>query len=270
MKDPLVEETAQKAMSGFLSFQLGHAIELKDLGHAIRVKTGAMNQLTEKSFEAELVLCAIGRRPRLEELGLESCGIHFNQRGQLEFDRETLQVANLPIFIAGDCAQDRPVLHEASHEGHIAGYNACHLPHHFQRRTSLSVAFTQPQLARVGVSYLELNQTDLLIGSANYEDQGRAKIMGEASGLVRIYARKSDGFILGAELAAPGAEHLAHFLALAIERRLNVFQLLRTPIYHPTLLEGLRPALRSIASEVTQQPTKIDLVSCENCGPGQI
>ena len=64
----------------------------------------------------------------------------------------------------------------------------------------------------------------------------------------RIYAR-TDGRVVGAEMAAPAAEHMAHLSALAIGQSLSVHDLLRMPFYHPTLEEGLRTALRQIARE---------------------
>ena len=255
LKDPIVERGAREALSEWVEFYTGHAVQLVDLGHAIQVKTAILDRLTQAPFEADLVLCAIGRRPNLDNLGLESFDVEIDTSGRVPMDLLTLQIGKLPIFLAGDCANDRPCLHEAVHEGQMAGYNACHLPQHFQRRARLSVVFTHPQLARVGVDFENLPSHDLLIGECSFDDQGRAKIMGEAKGVARIYANKSDGFILGAELAVPGAEHLAQFLVVAIEHQLTVFDLLKTPVYHPTLLEGLKPAFREIAKQVTSRPT---------------
>jgi dihydrolipoamide dehydrogenase len=81
-------------------------------------------------------------------------------------------------------------------------------------------------------------------------------------GVLRIYASRSEnGRILGAEMACPAAEHMAHLLALAIGQRLTVHDVLRMPFYHPTLEEGLRTALRAVAAELP--PCRIsDLAAC--------
>lgn len=85
--------------------------------------------------------------------------------------------------------------------------------------------------------------------------------MQKNEGLLRIFASREDGSLLGTEMAAPAAEHLAHLLALAIDQNLTVHDLLRIPFYHPTLEEGLRSALREIARELP--PCGIsDLAGC--------
>jgi dihydrolipoamide dehydrogenase len=71
--------------------------------------------------------------------------------------------------------------------------------------------------------------------------------MGRAGGVIRIYADKVDEVLLGAEMVGPGAEHIAHVLAWAIEHRIGIRQLRDSPIYHPSLEEGIKPALREIA-----------------------
>jgi dihydrolipoamide dehydrogenase len=72
------------------------------------------------------------------------------------------------------------------------------------------------------------------------------------AGLLRLWANREDGALVGAELFAPEGEHLAHWLALAIHRRSTVFDLLRAPFYHPTVEEGLRTALIEIAKQLPQ------------------
>ena len=67
---------------------------------------------------------------------------------------------------------------------------------------------------------------------------------------MRVYAAREDGTLLGAELCAPDGEHLAHWLALAIERRSTVAELLRAPFYHPSIEEGVRTALRQVSKQM--------------------
>jgi dihydrolipoamide dehydrogenase len=84
-------------------------------------------------------------------------------------------------------------------------------------------------------------------------------------GVLRVYANKADGRLLGAELCAPAGEHLAHLLALAIEGGLTVQQMLRLPFYHPVLEEGLRAALRRASREVPPCGDS-DLAGCGGYG----
>jgi dihydrolipoamide dehydrogenase len=197
------------------------------------------------------VLVAMGRTPNLEGLGLESLGVPLDERGQPLVDRATLQVAGLPVFLTGDVNAEVPLQHEASDDGHIAGLNAM-APSvgRFARRTPLSIVFCDPNLAAVGLGLAELDRGRVVVGEARFTNQGRARMMLRNAGVLRLYANREDGQLVGAELFAPEGEHLAHWLALAIHRRSPVRDLLRAPFYHPTVEEGLRTALREIARQL--------------------
>jgi dihydrolipoamide dehydrogenase len=182
----------------------------------------------------------------------------------------TLQVGHLPVFIAGDADRDRPLLHEAADEGHIAGINAVlaaqgEPPRRFRRRTPLSIVFSQPNAAAVGLRHAQLEGQPHLVGEVDFARQGRARVAQHNYGLLRLYAQAGTGRLLGAEMCAPAGEHLAHLLALAIDRELTVHELLRMPIYHPVLEEGLRTALRDAARQLAPASDS-DLSDCEAFG----
>ncbi|MHA3979410.1 hypothetical protein ACW9UR_17180 [Halovulum sp. GXIMD14794] len=116
------------------------------------------------------------------------------------------------------------------------------------------MTFTDPPLAVLGAAPDE----SIVSGCASYEDQGRAKVEAMASGLVRIHAQR-DGRLIGAELFCPGADHMAHLLAYAIQRGDTASDVLGLPFYHPTLEEGLKAALREICAQTpTEVPTDRD------------
>jgi dihydrolipoamide dehydrogenase len=167
-----------------------------------------------------------------------------DKRGIPKFDGSTLQCGHSPIFLAGDVNGQRPVLHEALFEGAIAGGNAAAFPNvrRCKRAVPLSIMFTDPPLAVVGASPTERS----VIGTASYTDQGRAKIEACNGGLVRIYADRQTGALSGAVLLGPGMDHVAHLFAWAIERGEMAGKMLSLPFYHPTIEEGLKPALRQI------------------------
>ncbi len=193
------------------------------------------------------VLVAAGRPPSLERLELERTGVTRDGHGTPVYDRNTMQCGNAPIFMAGDCNGDVPVLHEASAEGAIAGHNAATWPRvrPSRRSTPLAITFTDPPSASIGSPA----QNHSVIGETDFCDQGRAKVEGRNAGLVRLYADRG-GRLTGAAMAAPEAEHLAHLVAWAIESRQTAMQLLELPIYHPTYEEGLRKALRQICDGI--------------------
>jgi dihydrolipoamide dehydrogenase len=140
---------------------------------------------------------------------------------------------------------DRATQHEAADEGHIAG-----LAHRYHRRTPLGIVFTDPTVALVGKHHDQLDLASVAIGETRFADQGRARLGLRSGGCLRIYADTRSGTLLGAELCAPDGEHLAHLLALAIERACTVADLLRAPFYHPTIEEGVRSALHELAKQL--------------------
>ncbi|MCB9665838.1 MAG: dihydrolipoyl dehydrogenase [Alphaproteobacteria bacterium] len=200
----------------------------------------------------DLVLVATGRRPNLAGLGLDTLGVPLDRRGMPPIDADTLQIADLPVFVAGDAEPRRPLLHEASDEGAIAGCNAARFPviHRGRRRVPLAIAFTEPQLGTVGERIDPAEHPELAVGEVSYADQGRARVMARGEGLARLYADRATGRLVGATILAPHAEHLAHLVAWAVADGLTVTEALERPFYHPVLEEGLRTALRRLLKEL--------------------
>ena len=202
------------------------------------------------STQVERVLVAAGRPPSLDALELEKAGLDLDDHGTPLFDPATMQCGEAPVFIAGDANHDRPVLHEASHEGTVAGRNAAAWPEvtRTTRKVPLNIAFTRPEAAVIG-TIPEADDDTHVTGEADFSDQGRAKVMARAAGMARLHARAGDGGLVGAELCAPGGEHLAHLLAWAVQCGMSASDVLEMPFYHPTLEEGLQSALRQICRQ---------------------
>lgn len=224
-------------------------------------------QSSSNSHLVESALIAIGRKPNLQNLGLENIGIKLNDSGIPEYDNTTMQIKGMPIYIVGDVNKSRPLLHEAADEGRIAGFNAANSEKSnqcFVRRTPISILFTQPNIVMVGQSFSELRHKEYVIGEVNYKTQGRAKIENKNKGILRVYGDKKTGALLGAECIAPSAEHFAHLLAWAIQQNMTVFDMLQMPFYHPVIEEGVRSALRDMASKVEVQAKPFELAMCSS------
>ncbi len=206
----------------------------------------------EQSVLVDYVIAATGRAPNVHNLGLENTSVQLGRYGIPEFDRTTLQCGASNIFIAGDVNNDLPLLHEAADEGKIAGDNAAHYPavKSGLRRGPLAVVFSDPQLAIIGARHAELAPGGFVTGAVSFEDQGRSRVMLRNKGLLHVYADRSTGHLLGAEMIAPDAEHLAHLLAWAIQAKFTVAQALEMPFYHPVVEEGLRTALRDAQAKL--------------------
>ena len=243
--DPQLQQEAARLLGAEFPIRLGRAVALRP------GETGLVVDDGQQAREVDWVLAAMGRRPNIDGLGLETLGVPLDERGMPPYDPHTMQIADLPVFFTGDVNGDRPVLHEASDEGFIAAWNALHGPTRFRRRVPLAIAFSDPQIAVVGHSHAQLSgRDDVAVGEFDFARQARAIAMLRAAGKLRIYAEHGSGQLLGAEMLIPAAEHLGHLVALAIQRRMTVAELLQLPFYHPVLEEGLRSALRALAREV--------------------
>jgi dihydrolipoamide dehydrogenase len=256
LTDPEVLAVLREALGRDLDLHVGEPARLEDAHGAIRVG-GAGDD-----FIAEAVLVAIGRRPNLGDLGLESLGVPLDDAGLPEVDPHTMQIAGLPVYLAGDANGRLPILHEAADEGYIAASNAlAETPKQFCRRTGLGIVFCSPGAARVGARHADLDPDATAVGQVDFSNQGRARTAEKNEGVLRIYADRASGKLVGAEMCAPAAEHLAHLLALAMQQDLSARAMLGMPFYHPVLEEGLRSALRAVARQVSDQAGS-DLAHC--------
>ena len=260
LSDPAINDALLARLKDEFIVNVGDKAELREVAGGIQVTNGSATVVVDQ------VVAAMGRRPNLEHLGLDTLGVALDDKGRPPIDPCTLQVGNLPVFIAGDADGDRPLLHEAADEGHIAGLNAlAPTPRGFARRTPLAITFSQPHAAVVGQRHADLPQGQWVVGTVDFARQGRARVAQCNHGRLNVYAEHGSGRLLGAELCAPAGEHMAHLLALAVEQRLTVHDLLRMPFYHPVLEEGLRTALRDAASRLPKASDS-DLAACEAYG----
>jgi len=250
LKDPLINQSAVQLIGKHFPLILGQQAQLEKVGDLIRVTAG------DTQFDVERVLVAVGRRSNIDRLGLENLGIELDENGLPEYDPNTMALKALPhIFLAGDVNIDSPILHEAAYEGKIAGHNAgSNSLTAFKRYVPFHITFTDPNICQVGKNLTQLSEDDIVIGEFAMGPHGRALVMANNKGLVRLYADKDSGKLLGACMVAPRAEHLAHLLAWSIEQGLHLQEMLRYPFYHPVFEEALQSAIRDALSKIPSSP----------------
>jgi dihydrolipoamide dehydrogenase len=250
LQDPAVQQAALDILGKEFPLWLGQLAEIQEVEQGrLRITAG------DRSVVVDKVLAAMGRTPNVQQLGLENLGVPLDASGLPAFNPNTMQVGELPVFIAGDVTGDLAILHEAGTEGRIAGFNAVQeTPVAFRRQTPLAINFCDPNIAVVGTPWRNLDQERIAIGEVKFAPVGRALIMGKNKGLLRVYANQEDGRILGASMIAPKGENLAHLLAWAIAQGQTVFDLLRMPFYHPSIEEGLQAALNDLRGKITRRP----------------
>ena len=263
--DPLVLADAVKVFGERLDLRLNQrvvgAAALPEGGVALTTRDAAEGAAaTTEHFE--VILLAAGRTPNVAGLGLETTGIALDAQGVPLFDRCTMQCGDSHIFIAGDAADELPLLAEAADHGRIAGDNAGRFPdvRPGLRRTALTVAFTEPQMMTVGATYRQLSgpgKPRFATGMVSFENQGRSRVMLHNHGMLRVYGEYGTGRFIGAEMVGPRAEHIGHLLAWACQARMTVDQMLEMPFYHPVVEEGLRTALRHLHAELARDAADI-------------
>lgn len=255
LTSPQLQTLAQTQFSQELNLHfetLPQSYELNEHG----VKIHFTEQEKTQTLDVDYVLTATGRRSLLSTLKLENIDQSYNDLKKLPVDAQTKQLADLPIFIAGDAYTNTPIQHEAAHEGRTSAYNALHFPmiKSAKTLTPLAMVFCQPEMASVGQNHKQLTQSNVafVTGYIDYSRQGRAIVMGKNQGAVEIYVHKESRKILGAELFCEAAEHFAHSLAWLMASNMNIDDILAQPFYHPTLEEGLRTALKHARRQLNQ------------------
>ena len=268
ISDPMVLASAQQAFGAELDLRPNTRVlqaVRNDDGVAL---TWRAADGSERCEQFDHVLAATGRVANVERLGLEASGLSLDARGVPVFDSRTMQCGDSGVFIAGDVAGERALLHEAADHGRIAGDNAGRFPdvQPGLRRAPLAIAFTDPQVAVVGRGFHALEAARTASGEVSFADQGRSRVMLQNRGLLRVYGAYDSGRFLGAELCGPRGEHLAHLMAWALQNDMTVAQMLQMPFYHPVVEEGLRTALRELNEKLAHGTPAID--QCADCTPG--
>ena len=246
ISDPEVARQAIDIIDKEMPLWLGAGAELSRAEDGrIRVSAGGNSVVVDKVF------ASLGRTPNVEKLNLAVTVAPLDERGIPVFDRNTMQVGDLPLYIAGDVDGERPLLHEAGDEGRIAGHNAATGENRaFRRKTPLNIVFSDPNIVHTGARYDELDPDTTAIGQMAIAPVGRALIMGKNKGLIRVYADKASGRLLGSEMITVKGENLGHLLAWCIQKEMTVGEVLQMPFYHPVMEEALQAALYDLYHKV--------------------
>ena len=251
LDDDAVHETAAALFGAELDIHLRH-----DLLEATPTDDGVFVRFTgddgaERAGTWERVLVAAGRRPKIEGLDLHAAGFDPLPPN----DPATGRFGASHLFAAGDVTGSRMLLHEAAHEGRIAGANAARL-HDVRaadRKTPLALVFTDPQVALVGLPARELDPERHATGALDFAFQARAKVLDRAAGRLHVYGEVDTGRLVGASIVGPDAEHLGHLLAWAVQSGLTAAQASEMPFYHPVLEEGLEAALKDLSRQISRR-----------------
>ena len=236
--DPDVAKRFQQLMTRRgVSIHLGARVEALEAGGA-----GFKVRFSGGELEAEQVLVATGRRPNTADLGLEVAGVATN-RAAIAVDQH-MRTNQEGLYAIGDATGISMLAHTASYQGEVAVTNALAEKRISADYTSIpACVYTDPEIAYVGLSEAQARAqgTEVKVGQFPFSALGRAQVLGETQGLVKVVA-DSDGYLLGVTILGPRATDLIAEAALAVNQGLSAAELSHTVHAHPTLPEALAEA----------------------------
>lgn len=231
-----------------MKFKLGTKVT-----HAEKTKTGVSITLeaaaggSPAKITVDKVLVAVGRKPNTEGLGLEELGITKDKRGTIEVNSHyQTNIAN--IYAVGDVITGPMLAHKAEEEAVAAVEIMNGQAGHVNYGAIPSVIYTWPEVASVGMTEEEVQQTGAAykIGKFPFLANSRARAIGDTDGMVKIIADSKTDRILGAHIIGPDAGTLIAELTLGIEFSAAAEDIARTCHAHPTLNEAVKEAALAI------------------------
>ncbi len=196
-----------------------------------------------REVEVEQLVCALGREPMVDGLGLDVAGVKAGVGGVGVEGTQQTNVAH--IFAAGDVCGPFEVVHLAVQQGEVAARNAARLLRggggleRMDYRLKLFAVFSRPEVAAVGLTEREAGVLGLEVDVARYpfNDHGRSMVQGEEDGFVKLVVERASRKIAGAAVVGPSAAELIQEVVVAMHFGGTAGDLARVPHYHPTLSE---------------------------------
>jgi dihydrolipoamide dehydrogenase len=239
----------------------------KNLG--IRVLTGkALDKISadaksvrgnfgDGTLTADLLLCAVGRKPVTEGLKLENAGLKPTERGYIEADDYCrTKVAN--IFAIGDVTGKIQLAHYATAQGIAAAENAVQTKQRKHDTIVPNVIFTSPEIGTAGLSEDDAKKQNRAVktGKFRFAGLGKGIATGEITGFVKWIADAATGQLIGAAAVGPHATELVAEAAAVIRAELTTAELGRTIHAHPTFSEAWMEAAHALHGECIHAPPK--------------
>ena len=220
---------------------------LKKSKNSVKV-SGKDSKDKDVALEAEMVLVAIGRMPYLEGLGLENTKVKVNDRGVVEVN-EFYETAEPNIFAIGDVVATPWLAHLASKEGclvveRLAGKKV----ESINMRLVPNCTYCDPEVASVGLTEAKAKEEgyDVKVGKFPFSASGKARILGETDGFIKIVSDKKYDEVLGVHLIGPHATELLAEACVAMSHEATAESIANTIHAHPTVSESMMEAAEGV------------------------
>ncbi|MFY0668650.1 MAG: dihydrolipoyl dehydrogenase [Alteromonas stellipolaris] len=201
------------------------------------------------------VLVAVGRRPNGKMVGADTAGVNVDDRGFINVDKQ-MRTNVEHIFAIGDLVGQPMLAHKAVHEGHVAAEVIAGQKHYFDPRGIPSVAYTEPEVAWVGVTEKEAKEQGLSYETAVFPwaASGRAIASDATNGMTKMIFEKDTGRVLGGAMVGTNAGEMLGEIGLAVEMGADAEDVALTIHAHPTLNESIGLASEIFEGSITDLP----------------
>jgi dihydrolipoamide dehydrogenase len=210
--------------------------------------TGKNAKGEDVSFEAEMFLVAVGRMPYLEGLGLENTKVVVNPRGTIKVN-EYCETDEPNVYAIGDVIDTAWLAHLASKEGclvveKIAGKKVEPINH----KIIPNCTYCDPEVASVGMTEAKAKEAgyDVKIGKFPFSASGKARILGETDGFIKIVSEKKYDEVLGVHIIGPHATELLAEACVAMSLEATAESIANTIHAHPTVSESMMEAAEGV------------------------
>ena len=259
LMDSLMPDTDKDLLRPFQKIvkQREYNIMLGTKVASMQASNAGIDVLFEKSDEQtgetfDKVLVSVGRRANGDKLSADKAGVNVDERGIIAVNKQ--MQTNVPhIFAIGDLAGGPMLAHKATHEAKVAAEVAAGQKSAFDARTIPSVAYTDPEIAWVGLTETEAKANDLPYEKIQipWAASGRALSLGRDEGFTKLLFDKESGRVLGGAIVGPNAGDLISEVGLAVEMGADAADISLTIHPHPTLSETVAFAAEGFDGTLT-------------------
>ncbi len=202
-----------------------------------------------------MILVSVGRVPNGSKIGAEKAGIAVTERGFIETDSQ-MRTNVAHIYAIGDVTRNPMLAHKAVHEAHVAAEAIAGMKSHFDARVIPSVAYTDPEIAWVGLTEDEAKKAGARLGVSKFPwtASGRAIANARDEGFTKLLFDAESHRLIGGGIVGTGAGDLIGELALAVEMGADATDIGKTIHPHPTVSESIGMAAEAYEGVCTDLP----------------
>ncbi len=252
--DAEVQKTGKRILKKQgMKFHTGHKVTgVEKLKSKLKVTMEPSKGGDATTFDTDVVLVSIGRRPFTNGLGLDKAGVSTDKHGFIETHHFKTNVPG--IWAVGDCIHGPMLAHKAEEDGVAVAELIAGKPGHVNYDTVPGVVYTKPEMAAVGQTEQELKDAGIpyKAGKFSFMANSRAKANHETDGFVKILAHAETDEILGAHMIGPMVGEMIQEMCVAMEFKASAEDIARICHAHPTLSEAVRQAAMGVGGWTMQ------------------